>query len=413
MRMLQARNENGQLIHLTKLSELEKECLRRQVFYCPACQTRVQLKKGKIKTWYFAHVCRMKKKPADKKIRGAAESALHIEGKEALYQWIQKETPLVQKEFIRKEVMQRPDIYCVYKARSFAIEYQCAAIDAEVLRSRTQRHIESCDVPIWIVGRSIDTRQNQNRTIFESPMYFQDLFSLFPVTYIFEQPFTHLKICMPIAAFSPRKILYDMLSVPKNIPFFQAVQTIPLHFSIDKMKNDWLREKKKYRLSNQLHPNRLMKYLFQFFPQNHLAFPLLPATVGVPVLYSYHLYSHCVEWQLWFQLCILFPMEMGEKISLTTIRAKWCEMIQRGYIVVRPLPLVYKTNHFDALKAYLIFLEELGMLTIKGGYIQKGRSEQRQNHMEDIFQEDKNILNDAFIHLKSQLKLMVEKNEKG
>lgn len=411
--MLYAKNEEGHLIVLAHLSEFEKEALRKKNFYCPACQKHMQLRKGKVKTWYFAHVSSSRKKQQAIKRRGVVESSLHLDGKEALYRWIQKDTALVQKEFVRKEVSQRPDVYCVYKETAFAVEYQCATLDVESLRKRTELHIQSLDEPIWIVGRENDSQIKQGKFAFESLMYFQDLYSVLPVAYIFERPFTHLSVYMPIATFSPRKILYATIFLSKHIPFFKAIQITPLHYPFESMKKDWQHEKRKYRLSNQTNPTQLLKYLFTFFPKYQLTFLMLPTTVGVPVLYSYHLYSHSVEWQLWFQLCILKPMEKNERISLSSIKKKWCAMIQKGYIIVRPLPLIYKTNHFDALKAYILFLEEVGMLTVEKGYIQKAKVEQRLNHVEDILLADKNILNFAFMHLKSQLKLMVEKNKKG
>ena len=46
-------------------------------------------------------------------------------------------------------------------------------------------------------------------------------------------------------------------------------------------------------------------------------------------------------------------------------------MIQKGLIQVRPLPLIYRTNHWDALYAYMVYLHHLGLLHMENGYIQK------------------------------------------
>ena len=368
--MLQAKSEEGKLVYLNDLTEKEKEKLRTTSFYCPTCKQKMRLKKGKVKSWHFSHVGEIKKHSCKTHY---SESCLHIAGKDQLYNWIFQSTHLVQKEFTRSHVKQRPDLYCIYQEKTYAVEYQCAAIDADILCNRTKRHIESCDLPVWIIAKdNASPKQKKHVFLKKYPFkYMQDTFSKLPVIYIFEKPFTHFEIQVPLAAFSPQKIFFSRIFLSKSISFFQALQTVSIDFSMEEMKKEWLQAKQTYRLSIKKKPTRFLQFLFPHFPKNHLFISLIPSTVGIPSLFSFHLYSHAIEWQLWFQICILNPMEKGERMSLQNIKRKWCEMIQQGYIVLRPLPLVYRSNHYDALYAYIEYLACLGMLTIKKGYIQK------------------------------------------
>ena len=405
-----ARNQKGQMIYLPNLSEQEKEKLKFDWFYCPSCNEKMLLKKGKLRTWYFSHLSCYQH---DKQISDIKESMVHRNGKQALYQWILKSTSLVQLEYTRKNLRQRPDVYCIFQNRSYAVEYQLAALDVNMLVKRTEKHIDSSDFPVWIIGKQANDKHKKRRSHMYPYKYLQDAYHDLPVLYVFDPPFQMLEVLFPLATFSANKIFFTHSFVFPSTSFFQALEQNKFSFSSETIQKQWVKEKKVYRFSNKKNPSPLLQFLFSFFPENQLSVPFLPPTVGVPTLFSFHLYSHCIEWQLWFQLLVLNSLNFGEQISIRKIKSSWCQMIQKGLIQVRPLPLIYRTNHWDALYAYMVYLHHLGLLHMENGYIQKKRIEKKYQRMEDILEADRKISAHAFCYLKNQLKIMVQKKEKG
>ena len=87
--MLVARDKNGQLINLLNGIPDKSD------FYCPACQSPVRLKNGRVMRPHFAHVALQ-----DCKFYSENESAEHLNLKAELYQSLsQTESVEIEKSY--------------------------------------------------------------------------------------------------------------------------------------------------------------------------------------------------------------------------------------------------------------------------------------------------------------------------
>ncbi|PSL50914.1 competence protein CoiA [Salsuginibacillus halophilus] len=131
---------------------------RDQMFYCPACAQRVQLKTGQVIRPYFAHLprqaCHIFTEP---------ETEEHIHGKLLLYDWLNKQRLAPELERYLPTLKQRPDVFCATTSPPSAFEFQCAAISEEELRFRTIQYMKSGIQPYWIfpVRKAVQTNAVQ------------------------------------------------------------------------------------------------------------------------------------------------------------------------------------------------------------------------------------------------------------
>lgn len=123
-------------------------CEKPEELYCPGCKHPVFCKKGTKKLTHFAHYSN-----SDCKQFSEGETAIHLLGKQRLFDWFQKQKITVQMEAWLPKLQQRPDLLIqLDDGRKIAIEYQCSPISNEKLVERTKGYLNNGYEVLWICG---------------------------------------------------------------------------------------------------------------------------------------------------------------------------------------------------------------------------------------------------------------------
>lgn len=138
--MLVAKNDNGDLVSTVVDLPAGK------IFYCPACQSQVQLKKGRIIRPHFAHI-RLK----DCHFFHEQESNEHLELKAKLFKSL-SQTEQVQVEAVLPHLGQVADLLV---GESLALEVQCSPLSIERLKERTMAYRENGYQVRWLLGERL------------------------------------------------------------------------------------------------------------------------------------------------------------------------------------------------------------------------------------------------------------------
>lgn len=144
--ILSALNSSNELVSLLKnLAPEELATLKgKQRFFCPDCGSALVLKAGEVKIPHFAH-----RSLADCDAFGEPETPLHLHGKLQLQQFFTQRNHPTELEKYLPSIKQRADLLITSKT---AIEFQCSAIPASQVRSRTEGYRSIEIEPIWILG---------------------------------------------------------------------------------------------------------------------------------------------------------------------------------------------------------------------------------------------------------------------
>ncbi|MDF8375133.1 hypothetical protein G9401_06005 [Weissella paramesenteroides] len=123
-------------------------------YVCPGCGEPVCLKKGKIKIAHYAH-----KIFANCGASSEGESALHLQGKLALFQYFSKKYDEVKLEPWLSEIKQRPDLMIRRGDKWTAIEFQCAPITLDQVRKRMAGYRKLHLQTLWILGETYQKKR--------------------------------------------------------------------------------------------------------------------------------------------------------------------------------------------------------------------------------------------------------------
>lgn len=138
--MLVARDKNGKLINLLNGIPDKSD------FYCPACQSPVRLKNGRVMRPHFAHVALQ-----DCKFYSENESAEHLNLKAELYQSL-SQTESVEIEKVIPEPEQIADLLVNH---NLALEVQCSRLSEARLCERTQAYQVNGYQVLWLLGEKL------------------------------------------------------------------------------------------------------------------------------------------------------------------------------------------------------------------------------------------------------------------
>ncbi|MBU7568358.1 hypothetical protein KGP39_06320 [Weissella hellenica] len=153
--------ENDQLIQATQASNSE-------IYYCPGCKARVQLKKGNINIPHFAHI-----NGSNCDVSAEGETVNHLQGKLALFTLLKQKYDEVRLEPWLSQIKQRPDLMVRKGKDWFVIEFQCATISLEKVRARTKGYRQLNYKVIWILGENYQNKRLQARTIAKFAIIYQ------------------------------------------------------------------------------------------------------------------------------------------------------------------------------------------------------------------------------------------------
>lgn len=142
--MLIAINKNGKIVRA------EKEILKKDKYYCPACKNRVYLKVGQVICPHFAHYHHK-----NCQVFSEGETNEHLKGKKELANYLKRMGKKIEVEAYLPELKQRPDLLILDDCKKTAIEFQCSSITVEKIGERTKGYLEANNDVLWILGKSL------------------------------------------------------------------------------------------------------------------------------------------------------------------------------------------------------------------------------------------------------------------
>lgn len=154
--MFTAHLASGEVVYLPDLNWKEIHQLPRSGYYCPDCTTPVILKKGSYKLPHFAHYSSCTSNSLSPK-----ETLQHLAGKQLLYELLSNYFQHVDLEYYFPSIKQRADV-CLGGELSLVLEYQCSAISATEVTSRTEGYRQCAYDVRWLLNpQFLPTKQNR------------------------------------------------------------------------------------------------------------------------------------------------------------------------------------------------------------------------------------------------------------
>ncbi|KYF36003.1 Competence protein CoiA [Streptococcus mitis] len=154
--MFVARDARGELVNVLE-DKLEKE-----EYTCPACGGQLRLRQGPSVRTHFAH-----KTLKDCDFSSENESQEHLENKEVLYHWLNKEAE-VQLEYLLPELKQIADVFV---NGILALEVQCSPLPQKLLKERSEGYRSQGYQVLWLLGEKLWLKERLTR-LQEGFLYF-------------------------------------------------------------------------------------------------------------------------------------------------------------------------------------------------------------------------------------------------
>ena len=298
--MLVAMNEQQQLFHLTsKLPPDELQKLKKQQsFFCPLCRERLLLKAGQIKIPHFAH---QKNSDCDS-LFSEGESAVHLLGKQQLFQLftVLQLSPVLEPYL--SQLQQRPDLLIKFKDHQYAIEFQCSPIAHPSFQQRTSGYRNAGITPIWILHTPekfkipgiVKVSINHTNAQFMQQYKKQNFLMTYDVkskTFYYISNLIHLHKLQYFAVVKPLPLSQQ------RFPFLVPEKITKSQFHL------LLKNYTKYR-ERYIRPRLLLSKkgvndrFFRSIYELRLLMSDLPAILGIPVYNTNAFNRFCIEWQV-------------------------------------------------------------------------------------------------------------------
>ena len=354
--------KNGETISLLEgwtMRELQR--LRgTETFYCPLCRGEVVLKLGNKRVHHFAHkkdtICATEYEP---------ESLYHMKGKKDLYTWVKNQGFTVEVEPYIQPIHQRPDILIRDRRKTYALEFQCSPISEQLFKKRTSAYLKAGIQPIWIHGAS-RLRYISSHTV-----------NLPSFHWLFAQPHPFHSHCT-IPYYCPHSkrflFLFPMypLSVTRTFSLSVSQQLDHLLFDglfkrdcsalPDLFWDEWLSQKKKWRLFFTLYPNKTTRYICSFFYRHNVTPALFPSEAGLPQKYGYLFETPIFIWQTIVLISVLKSQKRKGFFTFGDIYSTVKPFIHSRKLKLRTLPLMGNVPYLRAINEYIEILTQLGYI---------------------------------------------------
>ncbi|WP_017470553.1 competence protein CoiA [Amphibacillus jilinensis] len=380
--MLQAINEQGKCIIPAIMSANEIKQFKKtfEMFFCPVCKEQVRLRLGTKRIPHFSHISR-----ADCPNHVGGEGIDHEQGKLQLFNWLKKQGYVVDLEVYLKPIKQRADLLMNYGSRMVAIEYQCAKITTQEIIKRTKGYQSVGITPIWILGSSQMNRQG--KAILKLTSTLQHYLHQYPsndfARLLFYCPHTH-----NIAFFD----LVSFVTSYRALGEFCFLKLSQLQFShlfkqgvIDPIPNQWLIEKKKFRLSSPKIGYSSEQAFYQWLYLNQLHPSQLSSWVGLPVSGQWLIKGSVWEWQA--RLCYDF---FNKQVNFTD--QELAHFAKPYFQSSRDYPLILKD--VNPIRTYLNYFIMSDLITCNGNYYKLTKQIGRYKCVEQ------SLYNDQRLHIK-------------
>ncbi|HET7579556.1 MAG TPA: competence protein CoiA family protein [Bacillales bacterium] len=383
--MLVAKKRDGTLF--TLLGRREKRFLKRlrnrEVFYCPICHEKVQMRLGDQRSWHFAH-----QKGTECSYEAESESAYHLQGKRLLYEWLVSQDVQVKLEPYLTRLKQRPDLLLNTSPYPTALEFQCSTIEPDLLTKRTRTFQKAGVLPIWILGgnrlkrigtRTFQLAQMDWLTLRKASRDSSGTFLIY-----FCPDSGQICLLTDILPCSNSRILAN--------PHFYPIHSFTLH-DLYRISNpeqphypeNWLSLKKQWRINAFRGRSRAHRYAQTLY--RHLS--MIPSAAGWPTPHLYQIETPCFLWQGWLFHHFYLKGPEDRPIRLDQVRKAFRALVQQNIFRVRSFPLITDRDETLPLLEYLQCLTTLGLLRQTNETVfQKKHTAQSPVTMEDFLHLD-------------------------
>lgn len=322
---------------------------------CPVCRNNVIPKCGTKKTWHFAH-------QSYEQCTGLheAETNYHLLGKKGLYNWLVQlqQEPII--EFYLRDIAQRPDLFLAENNQ--AIEFQCAAMSPDLLRSRIMGYQSLNIQSDWIFGLkrlrqkggSLYYIQNTDlaaaKKDHDGNLYLNYFCPL-------QQQFVLLRNILPL---SQKKAAADsyVFSI-KNVPQADWLSKTFGNESSNRHNDLWLKQKTTWRMTAFKNISPAVMYVKKVLYFNHHSLTLFPSIAGVPSKDYFLFETSPYLWQTYLLFFIEKKQTQSFRIELLINECR--RLMEKRIFVVRQFPYL-EESFVEALYGYLSFLEEAGYI---------------------------------------------------
>lgn len=382
--MLQAKTEKGNMIILSQYTLQEINVMRKhQRFYCPVCHEQVMIKAGSKVIPHFAHYSKSNC-PSNH-----GEGPYHEKGKFFIYNWLSSQKLQVALEPFLKETNQFPDIFLTYQQRYFAIEYQCARLDFNLIYQRHMGYLEQDIIPIWILGANQFNRLGRNY------LHVNGFIQQFIHQFAAHLPLSLYFFCPETLQLVTFKDLYFTRS-QTAIGSFQFRKLYELRFRDLFISHElpktvlyrlWEKEKQKFRMLSRPFINNKEREWQQWLYYKNIPIQHLPSLVYLPVPSQYLMKSSLWDWQSRIVLDLLQPLKVG-----SLFHRKRCNLLLKDHVYSTDVfPLISKPQ--NPIDDYLHLLEQLRVIErVSSHEYRKIETIQFPMHIEEAMIHDQLVL---------------------
>ncbi|MDO4903351.1 MAG: competence protein CoiA family protein [Limosilactobacillus sp.] len=116
-------------------------------YRCPACDSPVRLRRGRVMIAHFAHL------PGAECAVSEGETSEHLLGKQQIFDWLRAHGYDPQMEVYLGEIHQRPDLLFSDHGVLTAVEFQCSPLSLTRLRERNDGYRRMGIRFVWALGK--------------------------------------------------------------------------------------------------------------------------------------------------------------------------------------------------------------------------------------------------------------------
>lgn len=360
-------------------------------FFCPACRNEVVMRSGAHRLPHFAHrkgtACPSEHEP---------ESERHLTGKRDWFVWLTSQGMEAKLEPYLPAIGQRPDVLFRCGPHLYALEYQCSTIDESLFCQRNDGYRRLGIRPLWVLGvhhlrrlpkRSDEVRLSRFQWLFAQRAPFSVALRVW-----YYSPETKQLTCLSrLQPLSVSRTLAVIASSPLSRLSFSDVMTAHLPLLSPSFWEQWLNQKKQWRRTFPLYPNRKMRRICSDFYQAGIVPSLFPTEAGWPLPRGYAWETAPFIWQTY--VLLPFLRQPGRPVTMASLLGWVDEQIRTGRLMPRRLPLVGRDDYRQAVSEYVHWLRLLGYVRCKdGGQLYLAKPLSFPATVEDVIRQDAALL---------------------
>jgi competence protein CoiA len=164
-KMLNAYSSNKNIVTLLDMSPKAIEALKKDKYFCPACNQQVYIKNGRIKLPHFAHFVK-----SSCSFYAEPETQEHLALKQVFAKWCEQQQLPYEVEKFLPALNQRPDLLI----GNLAVEIQCSPLSIQRLIERTKCYQKHGYRPLWICGKKLSITHNKLSELTKNLSYYSE-----------------------------------------------------------------------------------------------------------------------------------------------------------------------------------------------------------------------------------------------